>query len=207
MDDTPNDQLPPGRSPQDLFSQLLPDAIEDVLGMDHIPDAQTLVVQRLLNLAGTSGGPLEAALREFLNGEGDLHATAEAEATRAGGISKGAAGGGGTAGGGVTAISGVTAASTLEALLINQFHLSPPIARVLAGLLVKLLPATKKTTKKARRKPKPKTTTKPKASAKKPKKKTEAKPKKPVAKRPAAKKPSKKKPAAKRKTRGEAIEP
>jgi outer membrane biosynthesis protein TonB len=213
------------RSLSDDLSKLISGSAEDVPAPEgeSTGEPKNLLAESLKTIAGLSGGSLETAVSDFLNGGGELH-----EATRA------AVG------------RGKTATSEVESLLIKKFNLSPTVARLVASLLVKLIPALKEdatsSKKKPRRKPKkpakekPTTKKKPKkkaaprtakeetAAKKKPKKKavprtakeeTAAK-KKPKKKAPASKPAAKKKPgsktgkqgttAKKKKTRTESVE-
>jgi hypothetical protein len=136
-------------------------------------EGKNLLAESLKTIAGLSGGSLETAVSDFLNGGGELH-----EATRA------AVGG------------GKTATGELESLLIKQFNLSPTVARLVATLLVKLIPALKDETAPKKKKPrsKPKTPARKKPAAKK-KPKKKAAPRTAKEETAAKKKPKKKAPA------------
>ena len=155
-----------------LLSQLIPDSIENSLGLGNTSPGEpdNRLVESLKAIAGQAGGSLEPVLNEFLDGQGELH-----EATRA------AVARGGT--------SGVTAIATL---LKTQFKLAPAIANLIAPLLVKLLPAVGQLAgSDAPAKPKPRRKAKPKTSSSaKPKKKTSTRPKASASKPAAKKKPS-----------------
>jgi hypothetical protein len=158
-----------------LFSQLIPDEIENSLGLGgKSPDEQnSILVGSLKVAAGQSGGAMVTVINEFLSGQGDLLETTRAAVTR----------------------SGSSASKEIATLLTTQFKLAPTTAQIIAALLVKLFPSIKKaaksdtpTKKKPRRKAKPKTAASAKKDAssakKKPKKKTpKATPTKPAAKK------------------------
>jgi hypothetical protein len=153
---------------------------------------QNIYVDGLKAVVGASGGPLENAINEFLSGKGELLETTAAAGNRGGG----------------------SAVSEVGSILEKKFDLNPAIARLVASLLVKLVPSLKKAKKsKPRRKPKTAASAKKETTAKKKaKKKTAAKPadKKKTAAKTSKKttsakaKPKKKtsaaKPAAKKKT-------
>lgn len=151
-------------------------------GEEEVGPNQNLV-ETLKAVAELAGGPVQASVDEFLGGEGELAETTRAAAAR-----------------------GKPAVDEVAAILMKQFNLSAPVARLIAGLMLKLAPGLGKTVKKeapAKKKPrktKPKTSAsakkKPASSAKKPKKKTAAKPKTSTSK-PAAKKKSTSKTAKK----------
>lgn len=141
---------------------------------------QNIFVDGLKAIAGTSGGPLEDAIREFLSGKGELHETTAAAVTR-----------------------GSSAVGEVGSVLEKQFDLNPAIAKLVASLLVKLVPSWKETKKaKPRRKPKTAASAKKETTAKKKaKKKTAAKP---AAKKKSTAKTSKKTSAAKAKPKKKA---
>ena len=127
-----------------LLSQLIPDSIENSLGLGtaHPGEPDTRLVESLKAIAGQAGGSLEPALNEFLGGQGELH-----EATRA-----------------AVVRGGASSATDIATLLKTRFNLSPLIANLIAPLLVKLLPAVGQAAgsetaakSKPRRKAKPKT--------------------------------------------------
>lgn len=162
-----------------LFSQLIPDQIENGLGLGgKDPDEQnSILVGSLKVAAGQSGGPMVAAVNEFLSGQGELHETTRAAVTR----------------------SSSSAPKEIATLLTNQFKLAPTTAQIIAALLVKLFPSLKKAAKSdtpAKKKPRPKAKPKTAAAAKKEASSAKKKPKKKTPKaaptKPAAKK---KKPA------------
>lgn len=148
-------------------------------GEQPASESEDVLVASLQAAADASSGEVENEIGAFLNGEGAL-----LESTRAAVLK-----------------SGGTAVGDVAEVLAKQFGLSAAVARVIAALVVKLLPAAeKKAAKKKKAKKKP-ATSKPKPSAtskKKPKKKpakpkTAAAKKKPKSKKTAAKKPKAKK--------------
>jgi hypothetical protein len=162
-----------------LISQLLPDAGEnDPEREQGLSDPQTgILLGSLKALAGQSGGAAAEEISEFLGGKGALHETTRAAMAR----------------------GSASAQDELSALLINKFKLSPTIASVIAGLLVRLLPSIGKEAparKKPRRKARPKTASSAKTDAaskkKKSKKKATTKPKASASKPAAAQKPRRK---------------
>jgi len=179
----------------DLVSQLIPDEFEKALGVDdeETGEQNQVYVESLRAAAAKSGGPVKAAVNEFLNGEGDLF-----EATRA-----------------ATTHSEASAESEVATFLTTKLKLSPFAAKLIAMLAVKLFPSIGKLTgsgttakKKTRRKKKAKTSSSAKTTAsskKKPKKKTTTQLKKKTSKSAAKKKPSstssKKDSAARKKTK------
>ncbi len=140
-------------------------------------EQQIALINSLRALSGGRGAPLEAALAQFLNGEGAL-----AEVTRA------------------ATTEGGKEIAVLVKFLVDQFNIPPSMATIIATLLIRLAPTLfeetpKKRKKKPATKPKKKPAAKKKPATEKPApKKTTAK-KKPTAKKPAAPK----KPAAKKK--------
>jgi len=166
------------KSLPDLFSQMIPDELEDSLGLSGksaTEQNKNILVASLKAAAWQSGGLVDKAVNEFLAGEGDLLNTTRAAVTR----------------------SKTSAKNEVAKFLETRFKLSPVAAKLISMLLVKLLPAISELAdadaaekKKPRRKKKPKTTTGAKTAAsakKKPKKKTTTKPKT-TASKPAAKK-------------------
>jgi hypothetical protein len=134
---------------------------------------QNVYVDGLKAVIGASGGPLENAINEFLSGKGELHETASAAVTR----------------------GGDSAVGDVGSVLEKQFDLNPAIAKLVASLLVKLVPSLKETKKaKPRRKPKTASSAKKETSAKK-----KVKPKTPAAKKKTASKTSTKTTASKAK--------
>ncbi len=166
----------------DLLSQILPDDVEQAIGLgkDKPGEDNPVLIASLKAAAGQSGGLVDTAVNQFLNGEGDLLETTRRSVTR----------------------SKTTAKNEVAAFLESKFNLSPAVAKLLAMLLVKIFPSIGKLTgepsaekKKPRRKKKPKTTasaSKETSSKKKPKKKKTTTRPKTTASKPAAKK---KKPA------------
>jgi hypothetical protein len=142
---------------------------------------QNIFVDGLKAVVGSTGGPLEDAINDFLSGKGELHETTAAAVTR----------------------GGCSAVSDVGSVLEKQFDLNPAIAKLVASLLVKLVPSLKKAKKaKPRRKPKTAASAKKETTAKKKaKKKTTAKP---AAKKKTAAKTSKKTSAAKAKPKKKA---
>lgn len=178
------------KSLPDLFSNLIPDELETMLGLgDNASGEQTnLLVQALKTAADKIGGPLATAVDEFLAGKGELHETTRAAITRGSG----------------------SALGDVAAALIEKFSLSSPTAKLIAGLLVKLMPALGKETA-AKKKPRRKTSSssaKSEASTHKKPRKTSAKPKPGTTKPAAKKKPKTSSSTAKpkRKTRSSTIE-
>lgn len=174
------------KSLPELFSQILPGGTDPApkTGGEKPADDNNILIASLKAAAGQSGGLVETAVNQFLNGEGDLLTTTRTAVTR----------------------SKATAKNEVAAFLEAKFKLSPAVAKLIAMLLVKLFPSigklTGKTTaakKKPRRKKKPTTSSSAKTEAsskKKPKKKTTSRPKT-TSSKPAAKK---KKPAKKETT-------
>jgi hypothetical protein len=124
------------QSLQGLFSQFTPDLSDKSSGTagESAGEADRVLVESVKAFAGQSGGPLEGALEEFLGGKGALLEAAQAAGTRRG-----------------------SAVDEVVAVLAKQFKLSPAVAALLAGLLVKLLPfAGKETAKEPAAKKKPK---------------------------------------------------
>ncbi len=168
------------KSLPDIFSQLLPDDLEKALGLeqDSSDEQNNILVASLKAAAGQSGGLVESAVSQFLNGEGDLHSATRTAITR----------------------SRSTAESEVAACLTTQFKLAPFTARMVAMLLVKLFPSIGKLTgaaapaaRKPRRKKKATASSKKNPAASSKKKPAKTKP----ARKPAAKPAVKKKPAAK----------
>ena len=146
------------KSIRGLLSQLIPDSIENSLGLGSTrpgePDSR--LVESLKALAGQAGGSLEPALNEFLGGRGELHAATRTAAVR----------------------GGASGTAQIAKLLKTRFNLAPAIANLIAPLLVKLLPAVGQiasgdTTAKPKPRPKPRP-----SSSTKPKPSSSAKPKK-----------------------------
>lgn len=165
------------KSLPDIISQILPDEVEQSLGIgkQKTTDQDNVLIASLKAAAGQSGGQVEESVNQFLNGEGELLETTRSAVTR----------------------SKTTAKNEVAAFLEKKFNLSPNVAKLVAMLVVKLFPSISKLTgeaateKKKPRKKKPKTSTT--TSKKKAKKKTTTKPKT-TASKPVAKK---KKPTAK----------
>ena len=161
-----------------MLSQLIPDSIENSLGLGNAspgkPDNR--LVESLKAIAGQAGGSIEPALNEFLSGKGELH-----EATRAAALR-----------------GGTSSAAEIASLLITRFNLAPALASLVAPLLVNLLPALGQSAGgAATATPKPRRKAKPKASSSaRPKAKASTRPKASVS-RPAAKKKPAAKPAKK----------
>ena len=173
------------KSLPDLFSKMIPDELEDSLGLGGKSSAEqnnNILIASLKAAAGQSGGLVDKAVNEFLTGEGDLLDTTRSAVTR----------------------SKASAKNEVAKFLETKFKLSPVAAKLISMLLLKLLPAISELTgadaaekKKPRRKKKPKTSTSAKTEAgakKKPKKKKTTTKPKTTASKPAAKK---KKPTAK----------
>jgi hypothetical protein len=190
-----------------LISNLFPDGIEGLLTQGDQPEGEqhNRAVELLKTAAGQAGGPAGEEINNFLNGSGPLFDTTRAAAAH----------------------GSVSASTTIAGFLEKQLNLSPALARILAPLLVNLLPGIGKqsgSTAAAKPKPhrkEPKTSTgskpkKPKTSAsakpasaakpKKPKASASSKPKKPASSTATGpKKPktsSSKKPVAKPKRTG-----
>lgn len=173
------------RSLSDDLSKNLSGSTEDETapGADNAGEQKNLLVDSLKTIAGLSGGSLETAVSDFLNGGGELHETTRAAVTRGGG----------------------SAVSEVGSMLSKQFNLSPAVAKLVASLLVKLIPShtADSLTGKAKPKRKPKTaSSKETSSQKKPKKKTTSKTskKETASKTKSKKKTTTSKPAAKKKT-------
>jgi len=175
------------KSLPDLFSQMIPDELEDSLGLGGKSSAEqnnNILIASLKAAAGQSGGLVDKAVNEFLTGEGDLLDITRSAVTR----------------------SKASAKNEVAKFLETKFKLSPVAAKLISMLLVKLLPSISELTgadaaekKKPRRKKKPKkkkTTTKPKTTASKP----AAKKKKPTAKSSKQETATKKKPKKKTRT-------
>ena len=169
-----------------LLSKLIPDEIENRLGLSggSSEEQNTRAVELLKTAAGQAGGGMENEMNDFLNGRGALLETTRSAVAR----------------------GGSSAVKEVAAFLTSQLHLSAPLAKLIAPLLIQLFPAIGKLTgtsatekpKKPRRKkkkedssakpasahkpkkPKPSSTTKPAAShkPKKPKASSSGKPKK-----------------------------
>lgn len=181
MSDKPED-----KTKESLLSALIPDEIEDVLGLhreDETEEAGDANQSLLRAMGGKADDPLGKAFAEFLGGKGDLLETTRLALTR----------------------GKKTADEEIAVFLSDRFGLNKTAARVAAKLLIQVFPGIKKlagTTEKPAAKPKKK---KP-AAKKKPASSTAAKDKKKPAakkkteKKTTPKKPAAKKPAAKKKT-------
>ena len=187
------------KSIPDLLSAMVSGTEVNASAQDeNEPDKQNdTLVTSLKAVTGQFDEPLEEAVNEFLRGKGILHETTAAAITR----------------------GGDSGLSDVVTLLTSKFKVSPSIAKLIASLLVNLLPATKKKsrkkpkstaskeqeTSKTRKKPKKKTAASKPAAKKKPTSKpkpgsTQKKAKKkatPKPKKTASKPAGKKKPAAK----------
>ncbi len=132
------------KSLSDLLSQVLPGDEEESAAKSEQSKVgeDNLLVMGLKTLAGNAEGDLEKAINQFLKGKGALHDLTSAAVTR----------------------SKTTADSEIAELLEKTFKLSPAIAKLIAPLLTKLLPFTKKEKESAS--PKEPRKTKPKATAK-----------------------------------------
>lgn len=166
-----------------LLSQLLPDDLEQALGLKPgDPDNRNLgLIKGLQLLTNSASGPLAAAVSEFVSGKGDLLEFTRAAVTRG---KRGAAG-------------------EVAEFLTKTFDMKAETARTVAALLVRIFPSIGKLagdmageTDKPRRRRKTTSSAKDKPAAKKPKKRktsasSTAKPKKPVttASKPATKRP------------------
>lgn len=173
------------KSIPDLLSGLIPGTAEEQSKPGgQVGQRDRILVEGLKAMVGQIGGTFQDAVNEFLDGKGELHQTTRA-ALKTG---------------------KKTAENEAVAMLTKQFHLSPAIAKLIAPLLVKLLPSIggeqaeipaevksdqeqpRKAKSKAKGKNRPKKeTTK---STKKIGKKTTSKPKSSTSKKPAKKKPS-----------------
>ena len=165
----------------DLLSQLFSNAAEKNLDPDgeKTDERNNLLVESLKALVGPSSGLVGTAVNEFLSGKGALHETTRTALTHGSG----------------------SAVREVVSFLTTQFKVSSSAAKLIAPLLVNLLPSIGKETgkdtvakKRPRRKVKPKTAsharTETGSSKKKPKKKTLARPKKSASKPETKKKPS-----------------
>lgn len=167
------------KSRPDLFSQMIPDELEESLGLSGKSATEqntNILVASLKAAAGQSGELVDKAVNQFLTGEGDLLDITRVAVTR----------------------SKTSAKNEVAKFLETRFKLSPVAAKLISMLLVKLLPSISELAtadvaekKKPRRKKKPKTTTDDKTAAstkKKPKKKKTTTRPKTTASKPAAKK-------------------
>jgi hypothetical protein len=160
--------------------QVNPDQAQSQPDPEEATRQQNIYVDGLKAAIGSSGGALENAINEFLSGKGELHDTAAAALSRKGG----------------------SAVSDVESVLEKQFDLNPAIARLVASLMVKLVPSLKEAKQaKPRRKPKTTASAKKEAAAKKKAKKKTAAKKKTTT--PASKKKTSAKAKPKRKAAGE----
>jgi len=124
------------KSLTDLLANLIPAENENMNKADE-DDAGSqygLLAAGLKALAAQSGGLGETVVNEFLKGEGDLHERTRAASVRGTGIAE----------------------SDVTAFLVEKFNLSTTVARLIAPLLLKLLPSVLKEKKKSQRKTKPK---------------------------------------------------
>jgi outer membrane biosynthesis protein TonB len=142
------------KSLTDLLANLIPGEDEDTTGQaaKELKDGEkSLLLAGLTSLAGQSGGPLQAAVGEFLGGRGELLQRASSSSSKK------------------------TAIENVEEFLTTKLNVSPTLAKLIAPLVVNLVPALGGETAKPRRrrKAKPKSES---SSAKKPKKPSSAKP-------------------------------
>ena len=176
-----DDQSLPEQEP--ISTSTPPEKSADLSGITA-EDSNAILTDILKSAASRAGGPIEAAVEEFLGGKGELLESTRSSLSR-----------------------GKTAAKKeINAFLIEKFNLAPAVAKVIASLLIKLVPqlgeligekeksAVKK--KAAKSKKKTASTTKKKAAKKKTAKHTTAKQK---AKSTAAKKNTKSTGKAKKK--------
>ncbi|HWQ84473.1 MAG TPA: hypothetical protein VN363_07905 [Anaerolineales bacterium] len=160
------------KSLSDLVSQILPDEVEQTIGLDKAKPAgdNNILIASLKAAAGQSGSQVENAIDQFLKGEGDLLETTRSAVSR----------------------SKTTAKNEVAAFLEEKFKLSPAVAKLIAMLLVKIFPAISELTGETaakKKKPRRKKDPKPTASSKKKPSKKKAKPRpKTTASKPAAKK-------------------
>jgi hypothetical protein len=165
------------KSLPDLLSNLISGASEETSSQDREDEKNVqnnLLLESLQALAAQSGGPLQAAVGEFLSGKGRLHATARSARSKKSAVEK------------------------VETFLTENLNVSPALAGLIAPLVVNLLPSLGGETSKPRRRRKTKPKTESTSSAKKPKKKPAAKPKPSASTKPASSKPKpkpKKKPS------------
>ena len=146
-----------------LLSDLIPDEIEKRLGLgsESSGEQNTRAVEMLKAAAGQSGGSVENELNDFLNGRGALLETTRSAVAR----------------------GGSTASSEVAAFLTNQLHLSAPLAKLIAPLVIQLFPAIGKLAGGS-------TTTKPKRRRKKKKEESSSKPRPSQSHKPKKPKPS-----------------
>lgn len=173
-----------------LFSSLIPDELAKNLGLtpEEGGGSKEQLAGLLKAAAGQAGGPLEEAIDEFLQGRGSLFKDTSSALSRGIGITE----------------------TKIVSILTSKFNLPPAMAKLLAPLLIKLLPEVMKEAestakKKPRRKAKPKTTSsstakKKKKTTKKTTKKTSSSTKKTASSTSKKKPTSSSKKKAKRKT-------
>lgn len=181
-----NDKTLPEQDPEPAVEST-PATPEKSLDLSAVAaeDSSSVLTDILKSAAARAGGPLQSAVGEFLGGKGELLESTRSSLTR-----------------------GKTAAKKeIAAFLVDKFKLAPAVAKVVANLLIKLVPSlgelvggtteekpkprrkkkkaaaktTKKTASKTKKKPKKKISAKkstPKTAAKK-KRKTAAVKKKP----------------------------
>ena len=176
------------KKPGDLLSQLLPDQIEESLGLGGTTQESqdNLLIALLKEAIGPQSGPLGELIDQFLDGKGALHDTTRAALAR----------------------SPRSAQREVAAFLSETLNLNAATAKVVAGLLVRLFPALGKLGGGAEEKAKPRRKKKPASSSSssvRPKKKPAASTSAKAKKKPTASdKPAKpKKPARKKPTRAE----
>jgi hypothetical protein len=148
------------RSLQGLLSNLIPDEIESLLNQSgqQSGEQQSRAVDLLKTAAGQAGGEAGDEIHAFLNGSGRLFETTRVAAAH----------------------GGASVSTTVSEFLTKQLNLSPALARIIAPLVVNLLPGVGgQTGSTPTTQPKPKRKT-PRSSAsstpKKPKSSASAKP-------------------------------
>jgi hypothetical protein len=122
------------QSPKSLFSKLMPDDLERLLGqadgkiadasaditLDGTQESQNSAIATvLMNTLGTMGGGAQAELNQFLTGKGALHKTTQNAITT----------------------GGKASARQIEDFLVKQFNLAKPIASVIAPLIIRIFPS------------------------------------------------------------------
>lgn len=140
-----------------LLSQLIPDENENSLeaGKEGSGEQNIRMAGLLKLVAGQAGGGAENEVNDFLNGRGELLETTRAAVAR----------------------GGKSAASVVADFLEEKLHLSAPLAKIIAPLVVQLFPAIKQITgTETATKPKPRRKKKKEESSTKPKPKPKPKP-------------------------------
>jgi hypothetical protein len=154
------------KKPGDLLSQLIPDQIEESLGLGEAAQKSqdSLLIALLKEAVSPNSGPLGELIDQFLDGKGVLHETTRTALAR----------------------GPRSAQREVASFLSETLNLNAATAKVVASLLVRLFPALGKLGA-AEEKAKPRRKKKPASSSStKPKKKpaaTAAKPKKPARKK------------------------